>query len=61
MSPLIIFVIRLLISAGVAILISRFFFKTIAPLKIALLAAVLLGLAYIHEYFRKRKEGDGNG
>jgi hypothetical protein len=60
MSPLVVFVLRLSISAGVAVLISRFFFKSIAPVKIALLAAVLMGLAYIHEYFRKRKGGDGN-
>lgn len=58
MSPLIIFVIRLFLSVGVAILIGRFFFQGSPPLKVGLLAMVLLGLAYLHEYFRKRKERD---
>lgn len=58
MSPLIIFVLRLLLAAGVAVLISRFFFQSIPPLKVALLALILLGLAYMHEFFRKRKERD---
>ncbi len=60
MNPFLLLVIRILLAAGIAILISRYFFKGTPVVKVALLALVLLGLAYLHEYFRKKKERENN-
>lgn len=49
------FVIRAVLSCLFGLLISRFFFNEFSLLKVAGLASVLLGLAYILEYLKKRK------
>jgi hypothetical protein len=56
-----IFVIRLILSAMFAVLISRFFFQDMAVIKVLGLAVIMLGLAYLLEYFRKRDSEGGNG
>ncbi|MBI5584357.1 MAG: hypothetical protein HY892_11075 [Deltaproteobacteria bacterium] len=55
MSPFFKFIIRALLSAGLAIIISRFFFHrfTVGTILIALF---LLGMAYISEYARARHQ-----
>ncbi|UCF83921.1 MAG: hypothetical protein JSV50_22655 [Desulfobacteraceae bacterium] len=53
-----IFVLRLILSVLFAFLVSRFFFQKLAVIKVFGLALILLGLAYLFEYLRKRdKEG----
>jgi len=49
-----IFVIRCLLAGGVAFLISRFFFKDPTLIKVAAFGLIMLGLAYLLEYLRKR-------
>ena len=51
-----IFIIRALLSVIFALLISRFFFQNTTTIKVAGLASVMLGLAYVLEYFRKREK-----
>jgi len=45
----------MLLGAAFAVLISRFFFKQINVVTVAGLGAFLVGMAYLMEYFRKRK------
>ena len=52
-----IFIIRLAISIIIALLICRFFCADFDMLKVFILALVMLGLAYLLEYFRKKDEG----
>lgn len=52
-----IFVIRLILSVGFAFITSRVFFKSTSLINVIGLAVVLLGLAYLFEYF-KRRDGD---
>jgi multidrug transporter EmrE-like cation transporter len=49
-----IFALRLFLAVIFAFLISRLFFEEIAFIKIVGLALILLGLAYLFEYTRKR-------
>jgi len=51
-----IFVIRFVLSVMFAFLVSRFFFQNMAVIKVFGLALVMLGLAYVSEYFRKRNK-----
>jgi len=51
--------IRLVLAILIAWLIGRFFFPGMSLLKTAVLAAVLLGLAYLFEYTKKRDGGGG--
>jgi hypothetical protein len=53
-----IFLIRLVVSVILAFLISRFFFQGASMVKILGLAAIMLILAYLFE-FTKRKERKG--
>ena len=53
-----VFVIRLFTSVLVALFISFFFFEKKSALLVIGLALVLLGLAYVFEYARKRNETD---
>ncbi len=53
-----IFAIRFFLSVVFAFLVSRFFFENIAVIKIIGLALILLGLAYLFEYTRKRDKGE---
>ncbi len=50
-----IFVIRAILGAAIAMLLTRFFFGRTDLVYIAGLAVILVGLAYVSEYFRKRK------
>ena len=54
MGGIYIFFIRLILSAVFAAIISMFFFNGIRPLKTSILAAVMLLLAYVFEYTKKR-------
>ncbi len=61
MGGLIIFLIRAVLSAMLAVLIERVFFQSTALPKIILLAVVMLGLAYLFEYTKKRDSGGEYG
>ena len=61
MGSLEIFVIRLLLSFMFAFLVCRVFFQKMPLINVAGLALILLGLAYLFEYFRKRDEGGNHG
>jgi len=58
MGPFELFVIRLFLSIMFAFLISRFFFQDMNMIKVFGLAVIMCGLAYVLEYFRKRKIGE---
>lgn len=53
--PFILFFIRAVLGVAIATLITRMFRGTVSAAYVAGLAAVLVGLAYGLEYFRKRK------
>lgn len=53
--------IRLVLAILIAWLISGFFLQGASFLKVAVLAAVLLGLAYLFEYTKKRDRAGGKG
>ncbi len=55
MHPFILFFIRAVLGAAVAIVITRMFRGTADTAYVAGLAAILVGLAYFAEYLRKRK------
>ncbi|MCK4389660.1 MAG: hypothetical protein KAV83_05420 [Desulfobacterales bacterium] len=52
-----IFVMRAILAAFFAVLLTRFFHPKATIVGILGLAMLLVGLAYIMEYFRKRKKG----
>jgi hypothetical protein len=49
-----IFIIRVLLGAAFAVLISKFFFQGINVFIVAGLGIFLIGMAYVLEYFRNR-------
>jgi hypothetical protein len=49
------FLIRIFVGAGFAVLISRVFFQRIDPVTVAGIGIFLVGMAYVLEYFRQRK------
>jgi hypothetical protein len=53
--PLIIFFIRAMLGVGIAIFITRMFRGAASTEYVAGLAVILVGLAYVFEYVRKRK------
>lgn len=55
MHPFILFFIRAVLGVALAILITRMFRGAVSPTYTAGLAAILVALAYVLEYFRKRK------
>jgi hypothetical protein len=55
MHPFILFFIRAVLGVAIATLITRMFRGAVSAAYVAGLAAVLVGLAYGFEYFRKRK------
>jgi len=55
------FIVRAMLAAIFAFLIGRFFFQGTPVLKVSILAVVLLGLAYLFEYTKKRDSGGQNG
>jgi len=56
MHPIIIFFIRAILGVAIAIVITRMFRGSAGAEYVAGLAIVLVGLAYVFEYFRKRKD-----
>ncbi|MCK4792171.1 MAG: hypothetical protein KAV87_51050 [Desulfobacteraceae bacterium] len=61
MGKLEIFFIRLFLSIMFAFMLSRFFFQKMPMLKVFGLAIIMLGLAYVLEFFRKRNKGEEHG
>ena len=57
MSSLIIFVIRVFLGGAFAVLLTRFFYPKANIVGVIGFAIGLVGLAYITEYFRKRRKG----
>ena len=55
MNQLTIFVIRAIVGLAFAVIITRFFFGRIDPLYVAGLAIIMVGLAYLAEFLRSRK------
>jgi uncharacterized membrane protein len=51
-----IFVIRAMLGLMFAIFLVRFFYGEVAPVYVTGLAIFLVGLAYVLEYWRKKKE-----
>ena len=54
MSGLMKFLIRAVVGAGLAVLMSRFFFQRLSWFTV-LIAVFLVGMAYISEYVRKKE------
>ena len=50
-----IFIIRIVLGAAFAVLISRFFYPDANPVYIAGMGIFLVGAAYVAEYFRNKK------
>ena len=61
MGALQIFLVRAVLSVLFAFLISRVFFQNMEVIKIFGLATILLGLAYLLEYLKKRDRGGDHG
>jgi hypothetical protein len=61
MNSLLVHLVRLVLAILIAWAISQFFFHGASFLKVIVLAVVLLGLAYLFEYAKKRDRGEGNG
>jgi hypothetical protein len=55
MNQLTIFVIRAIVGLAISAIISRGFFGTLNPAYVVGLAIILVGLAYLAEYLRKRQ------
>ena len=55
-----IFIIRLILSGILALLICRMFFKETPLFKVIGLAVIMLGLAYLFDYTKKRDKGGEN-
>ena len=55
------FVIRLILSMMFAVLACRIFFQGTPLISVFGLGIILLGLAYLFEYVRKRDKGGNNG
>ena len=51
-----IFVIRAVIGAVVAVVLTRMFYGKVEIIYVAGLAIFLVGMAYVMEYFRKKRE-----
>jgi len=50
-----IFIMRAVLSAFFAVIITRFFYGRVEPLYVAGLAIFLMGMSYLTEYFRNKK------
>ncbi len=51
------FLIRLALSVGLAVLLTRLFFGSASPVRVGGLALALLGFAYLFEYTKRRDRG----
>jgi tryptophan-rich sensory protein len=58
-NPLLIFIIRAVLGILFSILVMRLFHPGSGMITIMIVAVILVGLAYIFESFRKRKNGPG--
>lgn len=56
MTPLHIFVIRAILGAVFAVILTRMFYPDVNPAYVAGLGIILVGLAYFAEYLRNRKK-----
>lgn len=56
-----IMIIRFLLGAGIAVLLLRMFYPEASPLYAVLLAAFLVGGAYLREYLYERAEKKNKG
>ena len=56
MAPFQIFIIRAIIGAGMAVLLVRIFYGKVQIVYAAGLAVFMVGMAYVMEYFRKKRE-----
>ena len=61
MGKLEIFFIRFVLSIMFAFFLSRFFFQNMPMVKVFGLAILMLGLAYLLEFFRKRNKEEDYG
>jgi uncharacterized membrane protein len=61
MGSLQMFVIRLILSMMFSVLACRIFFQGTPLIKVFGLGIILLGLAYLFEYIRKRDKGGNDG
>jgi hypothetical protein len=50
-----IFIMRAILSAFFAVVITRFFYGRVAPLYVAGLTIFLMGMSYVTEYYRSKK------
>jgi len=55
MTKFYIFLIRIVLGAAFAVLLSRFFYPGANPVYIACMGIFLVGAAYIADYFRNKK------
>jgi hypothetical protein len=51
-----IFIMRAILSAFFAVVITRFFYGRVAPLYVAGLTIFLMGMSYVTEYYRSKKQ-----
>ena len=62
MTPFFIFIIRVALGIGFAVLVMRLFYRDAGPIAVLGVAAILVGMAYIFENFRKwqrdKEQGD---
>ena len=56
-----VFFVRLILSVFLAFIIGRIFFENISLAKLTGLAVIMLTLAYLFEYTRKRDRGGDDG
>ena len=56
MTQLHIFIIRAILGAGFAVILSRMFYPDVNIIYVAGLGIILVGLAYFAEYLRNRKK-----
>ena len=56
MNQLTIFFIRAVVGLAFAAIVTRIFFGRIDPVYVLGLATIMIGLAYLAEYLRKRRE-----
>jgi peptidoglycan biosynthesis protein MviN/MurJ (putative lipid II flippase) len=56
MTPFQIFIIRVIVGAGMAVLLVRIFYGKVQIVYAIGLAVFMVGMAYVMEYFRKKRE-----
>jgi hypothetical protein len=56
MNRFFIFIMRAVLAAFFAVVITRFFYGSVAPLYVAGLAIFLMGMSYVTEYYRRKKQ-----